>query len=768
MALFKIPDRGGKAADTAAIRKTNSRQKVGGAINVSGGGSIQSKIAVAKQLAIKYFGSKMDKLECVTDQDRLEEYFNKIIDYGYCALDTESDGLDTIDGNAAGLCLYVPGEKGIYVPTGHISHMTHMPVKGQIPVEFVSKQLQRLADNDIKIVYHNAKFDLKIIYFQYGVTLPDPYWDTQIGANLLNEMEPHGLKYLWNKYVSGEDEQKSAKFDTLFKGIPFTMVPLDVAYLYAANDPIITWEVYEFQKEYLLSDGKYCRRKGLERVSNVFLNVEMPIIPVITEMEKRGICIDAKYAQELSDKYNRKLQNSKKVCDDTIEMYKDTINDFKRNNPKEGSKLSNPILLSSPAQLSILLYDIIGLKSKDGSRGTGEDILKSLNHPICDAILSLREMEKLVGTYIDKIPALCAKRDGRLHAKFNQYGARTGRFSSSDPNLQNIPSHNTDIRKMFSAQDGYVLVGSDYSQQEPRCLAYMSHDENMIESYLEGKDLYGIIASKVYKKPYEECLEFRPDGSVNKEGKKRRSSVKPVLLGIMYGMGSGTIADNMGVSKKEAEKILADFFEGFPAVADFIEDAHQHGKDYGFVETVMGRKRRLPDAQLDKYEFIPLNNDKSSNFDPLNFDDDEDDYIPEVPANIVRKYTSKLEKCWGYKKKQEVLKEAFEEGYKIIDNTEKLISAEHQCVNSIIQGSSADITKTAMIAIHNDEVLNDLDFHLLLTIHDEVIGECPYENRKAVADRLTKVMVDSARTVIDIPMKCDAEITKVWYGDSVE
>ena len=196
------------------------------------------------------------------------------------------------------------------------------------------EQLQRLADSNIKIVYHNAKFDMKVVYFQYGVMLPDPYWDTQIGANLLNEMEPHGLKYLYDKYVSKEDEQKSAKFEELFKGIPFPMIPINIAYLYAANDPGITWDVYLFQKEYLNKDGKYCKQRGLERVSEVFHEIEMPLIKVITKMEIRGVRIDVGYAKELSLKYNEKLEKCKRICNDNVAMYNDLIQEFKRKRPE--------------------------------------------------------------------------------------------------------------------------------------------------------------------------------------------------------------------------------------------------------------------------------------------------------------------------------------------------------------------------------------------------------------------------------------------------
>ena len=151
---------------------------------------------------------------------------------------------------------------------------------------------------------------------------------------------------------------------------------------------------------------------------------------------------------------------------------------------------------------------------------------------------------------------------------------------------------------MFIAGEGQVIVGGDFSQQEPRCLAHMSDDEHMINAYNEGKDLYGTIASKIYKLPYEECLEFRPDGTVNPEGKQRRSSVKPVLLGLMYGRSGKSIAEQMGVSLKEGQNIIDDFFKSFPKVKEFIDFAQSFAMDYGFVETAWGRKRRLPDMTL--------------------------------------------------------------------------------------------------------------------------------------------------------------------------
>ena len=194
------------------------------------------------------------------------------------------------------------------------------------------------------------------------------------------------------------------------------------------------------------------------------------------------------------------------------------------------SKLQEPINFQSPEQLAILLYDIIGCVNpdKEKPRAVDEKALKHINIPLTKAILEYRSITKLLSTYIDAIPAKIEPSDGRLHASFNQNGADTGRFSSSDPNLQNIP-RDGGIRCMFKATDGYYMVGADYSQQEPRVLAHLCQDENMINAYKSGRDLYSTMASLAFHVPYEQCKEFNPDGTTNHEGKERRSRIKAVV-----------------------------------------------------------------------------------------------------------------------------------------------------------------------------------------------------------------------------------------------
>ena len=746
--------------------------------------TIKQKVEYAKDLSLQVFGNKLDKIELVTDPNRIEEYLQVTLKNGILAVDTETNGLDRIDGKIAGICLYTPGEKGIYIPVGHVSYMTNQPLKDNVPCETMENFFKVCNEHNVKYILHNAKFDMHILYWMIGVKIV-PYWDTLIAGQLLNENEPHGLKVLYQKYcVRADEEQQVAKFNTLFNGIEFNSIPPSVGYMYAAFDPIMTYELYKFQEQYLDKEvGQYCYRKGLERVADVFREIEMPLIEVVFDMEVQGVDIDTELAKELKDKYtyymNLAVDNFKAQI---IELeVAGAFDELRVKHPDKFNKISElgdiNINIASNAQLVILFYDVLKLDPPKGQRSVGEEQLKQLHHPLVDCILEYRGMSKLLSTYIEAIPNHIAKKDGKLHANFNQYGAKTGRFSSSDPNLQNIPSKTKklsdgtvidaghDIRQMFIAGEGNVIIGGDFSQQEPRCLAHMSQDENMINAYLHGKDLYATIASKLYNKPYEECKEFRPDGTVNPEGKQRRSSVKPILLGIMYGRGVNSIAEQMNITKEEAQQVINDFYKQFPKVKEFVEFAQENARTYGFVETAWGRKRRLPNMQLDPIEITIENPNLISTFNPLDFSSTEN---TEVSDEVYYKYLRLMNRAYGREAKEKVKQQAKAEGYKLVDNGGYIADAQRQCVNSIIQGSAADMTKIAMIQIHRNKRLRELGYKLIIPVHDEVLGVCPRQNAKEVRDILEYIMVHVVDGKFEIPMKTDIECTYRWYGEGIE
>ena len=770
-----------KEANKKALEVLNKKKNKRAPVTTVVPKTMKDKVEYAKMMSTKIFSDRLDRMELVTSEERLKQFDRKVVANGIVALDTETNGLDRIDGKIAGICLYTPYEKGIYIPVGHISYMTNMELQSNVSIEVVRTLIQSWVDNNIRFVLHNAKFDMHILYWMIGVKIV-PYWDTLIGGYLLNENEPHGLKALWQKYCTGESAEVG-KFSELFNGIEFNKIPPDVGYMYAAFDPIMTYELYEFQREYLDRDGDYCYKKGLERVADVFRNIEMPLIEVVFDMEAQGVNIDTNLAQQLKERYTTYMDNALNEFNTQVaELDKQGIfNDLRVKHPDKYNKISEfgevKINIGSNQQLVILFYDVLKLEPPKGQRSVGEEQLKQLNHPLVSSILEYRGMSKLLSTYIDAIPDHISKKTGKLHANFNQYGAKTGRFSSSDPNLQNIPSRTKklsdgtvidaghDIRQMFIAGEGNVIIGGDFSQQEPRCLAHMSQDEHMIQAYLDGKDLYSTIASKLYNMPYDECKEFRPDGTVNPEGKQRRSSVKPILLGIMYGRGVTSIAEQMNISKEEAQQVINDFYNQFPKVKGFVDFAQENAREYGFVETAWGRKRRLPNMQLDPIEITVENPNLVDTFNPLDFTGTAS---TEVSDEVYFKYLKLMNRAFGREAKEKVKQMAKDEGYKIVDNGGYIADAQRQCVNSIIQGSAADMTKIAMIRIHDNKRLQELGYKLIIPVHDEVLGVCPKENAKEVRDILEHIMVHVVDDKFEIPMKTDIECTYRWYGEGIE
>ena len=737
-----------KPSDKSIIQKSKnavSRKTVRSGTSVSA--QIESIVSIAES-KLKHH---KDDYVLIQDEDSLCEYLYHCKSNGFASLDTETTGLNPLISDLVGTSIYTPGDKGAYIPIGHKSHITGALFKNQLSLQTVSTIFKEY-HKDINWIFHNAKYDIRVCRHSMGIDFK-PYWDTMLAAYCIDENESHALKDLHLKYCKSTDTE-SLKFDTLFNGLTFDKVPISVAYLYAAGDAVKTFELYEYQKKILnrKNGGPY----------NVFKKIEMPLISVVADMEDRGVCLDFDVCEKLKEKYHTLKTEREEQAHKALRMYEEEIDNYRLSHPN--CKLSNPISLSSPTQLAILFYDILKLESPDkkSPRGTGENILRHFSEgkhkDLCQAILDSRNVDKLLSTYIDKMPNVVME-DGRIHASYHQYGAKTGRFSSSNPNLQNIPSHNKDIRQMFKAQDGYVLVGADYSQQEPMVTAYLANDKKMQDAFIHGKDIYSTIASLAFHKSYEECKEFRKDGTVNPQGKERRSQAKSIVLGILYGRQIPSIGEQLGVSTKEAQKIYDSVLRAFPQLATFIEDSQSMARELGYVTTAWGRRRHLVDMQLDRYEF------KNLNFDPLAFGENQCD---DVPPTVKNQYIKMLDKAFGWKRKNDIIQKALSEGIKIKDNGGLIAQAERQCVNARVQGSAADMVKLSMIHINNDEIMKQLDFHLLIQVHDEVIGECPIENAAKVTERLSTLMKEAPSHLIKLPFKCDCEVTKNWYGEEVE
>lgn len=668
-----------------------------------------------------------------------------------------------------GLCLYTPGMKNAYIPVNHVDIVSRRRLENQLNEQQIHDELCRL--DNTNIIMHNGKFDYEVIKCTCNKPLKI-YWDTMIAARILDENEKRaGLK---EQYIDKIDStQEKYSIDHLFENIEYAVIDPELFALYAATDSYMTYRLYEWQK------NKFDKPDN-SKLYSLFMNIEMPVVEVAAEMELTGVCIDKEYAHRLSIKYHaiseeidNKIYQELKKYSDTISKWRATdeanFHPISKKPNKNGEflpqkskseQLCDPVEVTSPTQLAILLYDVlkVGVIDNKTPRGTGEEILKKIELPLCELILEKRGVEKLITTYIDKLPSCVSEVDGRLHAHFNQLGAGTGRFSSSDPNLQNIPSKNKSIRLMFKASDGCKLVGADFSQQEPRLLSQYSQDENMIGAYVAGKDLYATIASGIYHNDYWDNMEHYEDGTPNPDGKKRRSNCKSLLLGIMYGRGPASIAEQIHSSLQEAQSIIDNFYSGFPKVKDWVTKTEADAKELGYVEDLWGRRRRLPDIQLPKYTI--KDNNSNSSFNPLLYSSGKN-----MRSNLVEQYEKKLD---GIRTRQEynaIKKQAQDEGITIVDNGGFISQAQRQCVNARVQGGAASMSKLAMRKVYDDAELRKLGFKILLQVHDELIGECPEQNAELVESRLTDVMKHCAEPVVTVPFKCDGTITGCWYED---
>ena len=748
MTLFDI-SRTTRQQDSEIVKKSKSA-KQSNSVKLSKG--IQGIIDLVNQKLGKY----KDRYIILRTKEELHDYLEHCDKIGIAALDTETTGLNVWRLDLAGICLYTKGQKAAYVPINHQSHITDVRYQNQCTEQEIKEEFEQFPD--IKWVMHNARYDIKVLIHTTGIRLKC-YWDTLIASYCIQENGDHGLKDLHLRLCPSEGEAESVTFADLFKDYNFLKVPVETATLYAAGDAEKTFDLYEYQLK-IFSDT------DMAKVYDVFTNIEMPIVEVVVNMEEYGVLLDTEYSAELSEKYHKLYDEAMDKANGVLETYTEKIFRYKQTHPE--SKIEMPLNINSPTQLAEFFYDVMEIVpfDKRNGRGTGEEILTAFAKngvctELCDAILDVREVKKLLSTYIDKLPN-STESDGRIHCNFNQYGAKTGRFSSSEPNLQNIPSHNTEIRKMFTAPPGRVFVGADFSQQEPVLTAHLSNDQKMKESFEHGRGIYSTIASVSFNLPYEECLEFRPDGSTNKDGKNRRTQAKSIVLGILYGRAIPSIAEQLNVDNREAQHIYDTVLAAFPQLREFMEESQTMAKTVGYVDTAWGRRRHLPDMQLKPYEFT-YKDIKYSDFDPLSFTKQNLD----VPIDVEQKYTTQLLNIRNYNERKEFKQKLNDQGIKVKDNTKLIDDATRQCVNARVQGSAADVTKKAMIAIDTDEVMRDLDFHIVLQIHDEIIGECPIENAKECSERLSYLMTTAASDKISIKMKCDATITQCWYGEEM-
>ena len=504
--------------------------------------------------------SSFESLKTVSHNYKLvenEEELRKLYDYfrtkQILSLDTETTSTSPIDAELVGLSFAVEEFEAFYVP---------IPAEREKALQIVNIFKPLYEDATILKVGQNLKYDLEVLR-NYGVTLQGPMWDTMIAHYLIQPELRHNMDYMAEVYLN----YQTIHIDELIgpKGknqrSMRDLKPADV-YEYAAEDADVTLRLKNKLEPEL-------RKFECEKL---FYEIEMPLMPVLAEMEMNGVCLDTESLKE----------TSKVLTDRMIEIER-------RIYELAGEQFN----IASPKQVGDILFAKMKIvekpkKTKTGQFVTSEEVLQTLKHKheIVADILEHRGLKKLLGTYVDALPKLINPRTGHIHTSFNQTITATGRLSSSDPNLQNIPVRGEDgkeIRKAFVPEPGCLFFSADYSQIELRVMAHLSGDENMVEVFREGKDLHAATAANIYKKPI---------GDVTRD---ERSKSKRANFGIIYGITVFGLAERLDISRDEAKQLIDGYFETFPQVHDYMEQSKQVAREKGYVTTLFGRRRYLPD-----------------------------------------------------------------------------------------------------------------------------------------------------------------------------
>lgn len=428
----------------------------------------------------------------ITNKADLDLYIENANKDGYLSIDTETTGLDPMLDKIVGLCLYSKNQKASYVPINHVDYITNTLLTDQVTEEEAKDSLDKFTG---KIIMFNAAFDIRVLRNQLNVFY-DCYWDCLLAAKLLNENEPtHGMKALYSKYISNKDDKS---FTELFsKVLTFDKIPPQYAYLYGAHDAKITMDLFDFQHQFLNEN----QSEDLVGVYNNFMNVEMPVVKPVVDLEDYGIKLDLDFVNNyLKPKYEKISDEKLQICYDEIDKHFEEIEVYKLKNPGHG--LSNPINIGSASQLSTIIYDIFKqpVIDKQKPRGTGEEILSKINTPFTKAILEYRQAQKLLNTYIYKIPELVYE-DDRIRSRINISGAKTGRLSCNNPNLMAIPANVGEIRQMFVGGIDEREVNKENNMYEFSYLEEVYNDDKwvFVDSLQIGDKIDGEVIKNIEK-----------------------------------------------------------------------------------------------------------------------------------------------------------------------------------------------------------------------------------------------------------------------------
>ena len=469
------------------------------------------------------------------------------------SLDTETTSTNAIEAELVGLSFSVEENKAYYIP---------IPPNSEKALEIVNIFKPLYENEKILKVGQNIKYDLEVLA-NYGVTLSGKMFDTMIAHYVIQPELYHNMDYLAEIYLKYKTIHIEELIGPKGKGQKnMRDLSPEQIYEYAAEDADVTLKLKNILEKEL---KKY-------DVEHLFYDIEMPLMPVLASMEMNGVRLDTKSLQETSEVLTQRM---KAIEDKIYQLAGESFN------------------IASPKQVGEILFDKLKIvekakKTKTGQYVTNEEVLQGLKHKheIVENILEHRGLKKLLGTYIDALPSLINQRTGHIHTSFNQTITSTGRLSSSDPNLQNIPVRGEDgkeIRKAFIPEPGCLFFSADYSQIELRVMAHLSDDENMIEAFREGYDIHAATAAKIYKE------------NIDDVSRDQRTKAKRANFGIIYGITVFGLAERLDISRDEAKQLIDGYFETFPKVKEYMEKAKDTARDKGYVETLFKRRRYLKD-----------------------------------------------------------------------------------------------------------------------------------------------------------------------------
>ncbi|BEN47207.1 DNA polymerase I [Serratia marcescens] len=524
-------------------------------------GAAKPAAAVEAPKALAEAKLSQDGYVTILDEATFTDWLARLKKADVFAFDTETDGLDTLTANLIGLSFAIAPGEAAYLPVAH----DYLDAPAQLDRAYVLEALKPLLEDEKALkVGQNLKFDMSLLA-RYGIEMRGIAYDTMLESYVLDsvggrhDMDSLADRYLGHKTITFEEIAGKGK-----NQLTFNQIALEQAAPYAAEDADVTLQLHL---------AMWPQLKQSAELLTVFNEIEMPLLPVLSHIERTGVLIDPAILSAHSQELAKRLAELEAQAHELAE---------------------EPFNLASTKQLQAILYEKQKLpvlkKTPGGAPSTNEEVLAelALDYPLPKVILEYRGLAKLKTTYTDKLPLMINPVSGRVHTSYHQAVTATGRLSSSDPNLQNIPVRNEEgrrIRQAFIAPEGYRIVAADYSQIELRIMAHLSQDEGLLKAFAEGKDIHRATASEVFGVPLDKVT-----------GEQRRSA-KAINFGLIYGMSAFGLARQLGIPRGEAQRYMDLYFERYPGVLDYMERTRQQASEQGYVSTLDGRRLYLPDVR---------------------------------------------------------------------------------------------------------------------------------------------------------------------------